>query len=76
MIVLLNGKTLEPALPDMSMAPVMLVISSDMARHPPLHEGTHCAVGSWLYNQMKMIWHETDGQHSDREFGFCFGEKV
>ena len=76
MAVLLNGKALKSPLPDMSMAPVMFVISSDVARHPPLHECTHRCTFSWLYNQMKMIGHETDGQHFHGEFGFRFGEKV
>lgn len=38
MAVLLNRKTLESALPDVTMTPVMLVVPPDMARHPPLHE--------------------------------------
>jgi hypothetical protein len=40
MVILLNWETLEPALPDMSMALVVLVVSPNVTRHPPLHERT------------------------------------
>jgi len=76
MAVLLNRKTLEPTLPHMSMAPVMLVVPPDMARHPPLHEWAQGSLGGRLHDQMKMIRHEADAKHVDGEFGFCRGKQV
>ena len=38
MAVLLDWKTFEPALPDMPMTPVMLVVTPNVTGHPPLHE--------------------------------------
>jgi len=37
-VILLNGKTFEAALPDMAMTPVMPMIAAHVARHPLLHE--------------------------------------
>lgn len=76
MAILLNRKTLESSLPHMTMAPVMLVVPTDMACHPPLHEGTQSRFGIRLHDQMEMIRHQADAEHFDGEFGFCCGEQV
>jgi hypothetical protein len=68
MSVLLNRKAFESTLPDMTMAPVMLVVPPDMARHPPLHEGAQSRLGGRLHNQMEMIGHQAHAEHFDGEF--------
>ncbi len=68
MAILLNRKTFESTLPDMTMTPVMLVVPPDMARHPPLHEGAQSRLGGRLHDQMEMIRHQADAKHFDGEF--------
>ena len=76
MAVLLNRKTFEATLPHMSMAPVMAMVTADVARHPPLHERAEGLVGGWLHDQMKMIGHEAEAKDSDRVRRFRGGEQV
>jgi hypothetical protein len=52
-VVLLNRRTFEAALPDMTMTPVMPMIAAHMARHPPLHKRTECVRGRGLQHEMK-----------------------
>jgi hypothetical protein len=58
------------------MTPLMLVVSLDVARHPPRREGTQRHLGGRLHNQMKMIRYEADAKHFAEEFGFCRGKQV
>ena len=76
MAVLLDRKTFEATLPHMSMAPVMAMVTADVARHPPLHERAEGLVGGWLHDQMKMIGHEAEAEDPDRVRRFCGGEQV
>jgi hypothetical protein len=76
MAVLLDGKTLEPTLPHMAVTPVMLVIPPDVTGHPPLHEGAQCRFGGGLHNHVKVIRHQAQAEHLDREFGLCCGEQI
>jgi hypothetical protein len=62
MIILLNGKTLEPGLPEVTMTPVMPMVAADMTGHPPLHERTECVRSRGLQHEMKMIRHQTEGK--------------
>jgi len=62
MAILLDRKTLEPALPHVPTTPVLSAESSHMTRHPPLHEGTQCRLGHWLRDEMKVIRHETQAK--------------
>lgn len=68
MSILLNRKTFESTLPDMTMTPVMPVVPPDMARHPPLHEGTQRRFGRWLDDEMKVVRHKADTEHVYLEF--------
>lgn len=68
MAVLLNRKTFESTLPDMAMTSVMLVIPPDMARHPPLHEGTQRHFGHRLDDEMKVVRHQAHTEHVHLEF--------
>jgi len=76
MRVVLNRKTFEPALPHMPVTPVMPMVAPDMTGHPPLHERAESGSGSGLHNQMKMIGHETDGEHLDGKVPFGQGKQV
>jgi hypothetical protein len=76
MAVLLNRKTFEPTLPHMPMTTVMPMVATDMAGHPPLHEGAQGCLSGWLYNQMEMVGHEADAEELHRIFGFCRSKQV
>lgn len=76
MAVLLDRKTFEATLPHMSMAPVMAMVTADVARHPPLHKRAEGRVGGRLHDQMKMIGHEAEAEDPDGVRRFCGGEQV
>ncbi len=76
MVVVLNRKTFEAALPHMPVAVVVPMVAADMARHLPLHEGAQGAVGGWLYDQVEMIGHQADADDVDRVLRFRRGEQV
>jgi hypothetical protein len=69
MPVLLNRKTLKPTLPDMPVTLIMLMIPSHVAGHPPLHERAERRLGLRLYDEMKVIGHETEAEHVDGKLG-------
>jgi hypothetical protein len=50
MAILLNRKTFEPALPDMPMTSVMLMIPPDVTGHPSLHERAQRGFGRRLHH--------------------------
>jgi hypothetical protein len=65
-LVLLNGEGLEPPLPDSAdrrMAPAVIV---DMRREEPLHPSAQVTVKVGPQDEMKVIRHETPGQHPHR----------
>jgi len=68
MAVLLNGNTVEAALPHMPLAPVMAMVAAEMADHPPRHEGAQGRIRHRLHDQMEMIGHQTEAQELD---GVC-----
>jgi hypothetical protein len=76
MAVLLNRETFEATLPHMSMAPVMAMVTADVAGHPPLHERAEGRVGGRLHDQVEMIGHEAEAEDPDRVRRFCGGEQV
>jgi hypothetical protein len=65
MLVALNGKGLEPPLPDVPAAVVVPVIPPDMAGEQPLHPAPQVAVAVRPQDQMEMVGHEapTDDPH-------------
>lgn len=58
MLVLLDGKRLEPALPDMAAGLVPPVIPSDMRRQQPLYPSSQ-ATGEWQALREKKRGHST-----------------
>ena len=76
MAVLLNRETFKATLPQMSMASVMAMVTTDVAGHPPLHERAEGRVGGRLHDQVKMIGHEAEAEDLDRVRCFCRGEQV
>lgn len=54
--VLLYNETLESSLPDMTTRSKVLMVSTDMACHEPLHPLAQVLSFSGRYQQMKMIW--------------------
>lgn len=76
MRVVLNGKTLEAALPDMAMTPVVPMITPHMTGHPPLHERAESGRDSWLHDEMKMIGHQAKAKNLDGISGFCRAAQI
>lgn len=76
MRVLLNRKTFEPALPHRPMAPVMPMVASDVAGHPPLYKRTEGGCGGRLYDQMKMIGHQAEAENLDGMSSFRRAEQI
>ena len=75
-VVLLNGKTLEPALPDMAVTAVVPMVATDVTGHPPLHERTESVIGSRRYHEMKMVGHQAEAKNLNRISGFRRAEQV
>ncbi len=76
MLILLDRETFEPALPNMTMTSVMLVIPADMSRQEPLHkraEGFRCF---GLDDEVEVIWHQAETEKHDRVFGLGHGKQV
>lgn len=76
MAVLLNRKTLVPALPYMPSSPIVLVIPPHMTRHPPLHEGTQRRFSCWLHDEVKVIRHEADAKDFHRKLLLGSSEEI
>ena len=66
MVVLLDGKRFEPALPAVAARVVIGVIPSNMRRQQPVHPSTEIPIVVWPESQMKMIGHETVRQDTHR----------
>ena len=63
MIVILDNKTLVSSLPDMAAGAVMLVITTNMACHKPLHHFVQLVSLFWLDEQMEMVWYQAPCVH-------------
>jgi hypothetical protein len=63
--VMLNRKALEASLPHMATATIMLVVTSHMTGHPPLHKGSERIVGGGLQHEVEMVRHETEAEYFD-----------
>jgi hypothetical protein len=64
MLVLLDGKGIEPALPHMAARIVPPVIPSDMRRQQPVHPSTQVPIVMRPEHKVEMIRHETIRQES------------
>src|SRR5206468_2399648 len=62
--VLLDGKCLEPPLPYMPAAAVVLVIPPHVRRLQPLHPAAEIAVGPRPEHKVEMIGHQAISQHA------------
>jgi hypothetical protein len=76
MIVLLDWKRFEPALPDMAARVVPPVIPSDMRRQQPLHPSTQLPIVGGPEREMKMIGHETVRQHAHGNTLGCLAQQI
>lgn len=74
--VLLDGQTLEAALPDMAVTPVMPMVAPHVTGQPPLHEGTQGLVSHRLKHQVEMVGHQTQPEHLHGVFDLGRGEQV
>ena len=62
-VILSDGKGLEPALPDVSVGMVMPLVTPDMGCQEPLHPTAPVPILGWPEGQVEMIGHQTIGQH-------------
>jgi hypothetical protein len=89
MIIWFDRKGPEPALPDVPIGPMELMMAMNMAREQPLHSRTQVFVTGWPESQMKMIGHKTVAndphrdmcaslakQPNERIVGYFFGENT
>ena len=76
MLILLDRKTFEPALPNMTMTSVMLVIAADMSRQEPLHKRAECFRCFGLYHEMEVVGHQAKTEKDHRMFGLGRGKQV
>jgi hypothetical protein len=67
MIVILDYKTLVSSLPNMAASAVMLVITTNMACHQPLHHFVQLVGLFWLNEQVEMVWHQAPCVQSHRK---------
>jgi hypothetical protein len=75
-LVPLNGKCLEPTLPDVSAAAVVAMVSPDVAGEQPLHPAAEVAVLAGPQHEVKMVGHQAVAEDSHRHafdprFRFC-----
>ena len=76
MFVLLDGKALKAALPDMAVAAVVPMVTAHMTGQPPQHDATEGASARRFQHEMKMIGHQAEAEDFDRIFGFGEGQQV
>lgn len=67
MVVLLDGKGLEAALPDMTARMVMAMVPSHVGREQPLHPTTQVAVGQRPEHEMKVVGHQHVPENPQRQ---------
>jgi hypothetical protein len=68
-IVLLDRKGFEPALPNMTATAVLFAVATDMGGHEPVHPVAEVAVALGPDGQVKMIGHQAEGQDAHRHAG-------
>lgn len=74
--ILLDRKAFEAALPDMTMAVIVLMIATHVAGEPPLHERTEGIWSRGLQDEMEMVGHEAEAENFDRIAGLRVREQV
>jgi hypothetical protein len=62
MFIPLYRKTFEPPLPNVTAAPIVLMITPHMACQHPLHKLTQCGRVFGFYNEMKVIRHQAKSE--------------
>ena len=62
MIVLLDGKGLEPSLPHMAAGLIMLMVPSHMRGQQPVQKLAQLPIPPWPEGQVKMIGHQAIGE--------------
>ena len=55
---------------------VMLVITTDMACHQPLHHFVKLAGLFWLYEQVEVVWHQAPCEQPHRKLFTCRLHKI
>lgn len=75
-VVVLNGKTLEAALPHMAVTPVMPMVAPDMTGHPPLHKRAEGLCSSGRNDEMEMVGHQAEAENLDGMPSFRRAEQI
>lgn len=76
MLILLDRKAFETALPHVSMAAVAPMVAAHVAGEPPLHKRAQGVRGRGLQHEMKMVGHEAEAKDFDRVAGFRVREQA
>ena len=66
MFILLDGKGLEPALPDVTTGLIASPVLTDMRGQQPVHPAAEIAIVIGPQGQMEMIGHQAISQHAHR----------
>jgi hypothetical protein len=66
MLAILDGKSLEPALPDVTAPPVPAPISPHVSREQPLHPLAQITIAKRPEDEVEMIGQKTIGQNPHR----------
>jgi hypothetical protein len=66
MAVVLDGKTFEAPLPDVSAGMVVLMVAANMSGEQPGHVVAELAVGAWPEGEVEVVGHHTKGQQAHR----------
>lgn len=76
MLVLLDRKAFEAALPDVAVATIVPMVAAHVTGEPPLHERTEGIWSRGLQDEMEMVGHEAEAENFDRIAGFRVSEQV
>jgi len=76
MVIILDRKSLESALPDVPRRVVMALIAADVRGQQPVHPATEVAVSRGPDDQVEMIGHQAEGQHPHRHPRLASGSRL
>jgi hypothetical protein len=66
MVVRLDRKGFEPALPDVSTRSIMPQVAANMSGQQPVHPAAEVAIGAGPEDQVKVFGHQTIAEHANR----------
>jgi site-specific DNA recombinase len=70
------GRVLEPALPDVAAAMVVLVVATDVRVQQPVHEAAQVAIGGRHHDEVEVVGHQAVAQHRHRHLDAGMGDRL